>query len=82
MLVIATLFLGSNAVLATNSNSELVSIPEIEIQTPTANNPDFRIDVLSEENPDGSTIILVRTRWYLNGTLVKDEFEIIVVGKR
>ena len=82
MLVVATLFFGSNAVLATNNNVGLVSTPEVEMQAPIVDGPDVRIDTTSTDDGDGTTFMVVRTRWYINGTLIKDELEVIIVKQR
>lgn len=56
MLVVATLFFGSNAVLATNNNVGLVSTPEIEMQAPIVDGPDVRIDTTSTDDGNGTTL--------------------------
>lgn len=82
LLAVATLFLGSNAVSATNSNIAFQSTPELEMQTPTQVGPDCYVDISTTEGVDGSTIMVVRTRLVFNGTVIKDETEIIIIGKR
>lgn len=78
LLAVATLFLGSNAVSATNSNIAFQSTPELEMQAPTPNVPDVYIETWSTTTDDNLTIIVMRTVVKLNGTIIKDETEIIV----
>ncbi len=78
MLAVATLFLGSNAVSATNSNIAFQSTPELEMQAPLQDVPDIYIETNSTRTKDGLLIMVVRTVIRVNGTIVKDETEIIV----
>ena len=79
LLAVATLFLGSNAVSATNSNIAFQSTPELEMQAPTQNVPDIYIETWSTQSDDGLSITVIRTVIKINGTIVKDETEIIVM---
>lgn len=78
LLAVATLFLGSNAVSATNSNIAFQSTPELEMQAPLQDIPDIYIETCSTRTDDGLFIMVVRTVIRVNGTIVKDETEIIV----
>ncbi|HJH76529.1 MAG TPA: hypothetical protein OIM43_05900 [Prevotellaceae bacterium] len=78
LLAVATLFLGSNAVSATNSNIAFQSTPELEMQAPLQDVPDIYIETNSTRTKDGLLIMVVRTVIRVNGTIVKDETEIIV----
>lgn len=78
LLAVATLFLGSNAVSATNSNIAFQSTPELEMQAPLQDVPDIYIETNSTRTKDGLLIMVVRTVIRVNGTIVKDETGIIV----
>lgn len=61
------------------SSDALRESPSCEVMVPTDDIPDMRVTVNSTTRSDGTTIILVRTTIVLNGRIVSDNMELIIV---